>query len=60
MKKRTMPEFNTEYTFRFRKGDKQNVVTLMYEGRKAKNRLEFYNKQSKGYTSMPEERFSYI
>lgn len=60
MKKRREPEANVEYTFKFRSGEKVNVVTLIFEGTNAKGRFEFYNKQSKGFTSMPPERFSYI
>lgn len=60
MAPRAKPETNVKYTFRFRKDGKTSFVTLIYEGINNKGRLEFYNCQSKAYTSMLPDRFSYI
>ncbi len=60
MAPRAKPEANVKYTFRFRKDGKTSLVTLIYEGINNKGRLEFYNCQSKAYTSMLPDRFSYI
>ncbi|MBR2870420.1 MAG: hypothetical protein IKB98_03490 [Clostridia bacterium] len=60
MPPRAKPEKNVKYTFRFRKDGKVSFTTLIYEGVNDKGRLEFYNCQSKAWTSMRLDRFSYI
>ena len=60
MAKRATPEKGIKYTFKFKKQDKTHFTTLLFEGMNDKGRYEFYNYQSKAYTSMPPLRFSYI
>lgn len=58
--RRAQPKEGIEYTFRFHKNGKTSFTTLTFETTNEKGRLVFYNKQSKAFTSMKPERFSYI
>lgn len=60
MGRRAQPQRGIIYTFRFRNEKGTHYTKLLYEGRNNKGRLEFYNYESKAYTTMPDKRFSYI
>ena len=61
MGKKATPQKGIMYTFRFR-NEKKGVhyTTLLFEGRNDKGRLVFYNYESKAFTTMRDDRFSYI
>lgn len=60
MAKRVSPIKGIKYTFKFNKDGKTHLTTLSFEGQLGNGRYEFYNYESKAYTSMRPERFSYI
>lgn len=60
MAKRVSPIKGIKYTFKFNKDGNTHRTTLSFEGQLGNGRYEFYNYESKAYTSMRPERFSYI
>ena len=60
MGKKATPKKGIKYTFKFRNAGGTHITTLLFEGRNDKGRLEFYNYESKAYTNMRDDRFSYI
>lgn len=61
-RKRIEPKKGIKYIFKFtnQKTGLTHPTTLIFEGVKDNGRLEFYNVETKTYTSMPDKRFSYI
>ncbi len=60
MAKRAQVQKGIIYKFRFKKDGKTHITTLLFEERNEKGRLVFYNYETGVFTSMREDRFSYI